>query len=197
MAKNLELNYTTIGTDALLINSAVHGDDRGYFAESWNSNWKLVLPVDFQVAQTNVSWCKEKYTIRGFHAQFGSKCMAKLIRVLRGEIVDIFVDARSTSPDFGKVHYVHLTDNSQAVYVPRGFYHGYVAMTDDTLMTYHQDNNFHDESECGLNFGDKIFDTVWSDLNIDLDNVIVSNKDQNQPFWADANKFNYIGDISA
>jgi hypothetical protein len=64
-------------------------------------------------------------------------------------------------------------------------------------MTYHQDNNFHDESECELNFGDKIFDTVWSDLGIDLDNVIVSNKDQNQPFWDNANKFNYIGDISA
>ena len=142
MVKNL--------TQAQVINTAVHRDSRGYFAESWNNNWKL--DIDLTVKQTNICWTEHRNTLRGFHAQHGTAEVAKLVRVIKGEILDVFVDARRDSQDYGVFRGVKLSSVDSAVYIPRGFYHGYVTLTDDVLVTYHQDAVYDGTQECGVNY---------------------------------------------
>lgn len=171
--------------NAKLIQTPVHLDNRGYFAESWNNAWDL--GIDLQVRQTNVCWTEQQYTLRGLHAQFGTAQVAKLVRVIRGAILDVFVDARADSPDFGRWDAVVLDRLDQAMYVPAGYYHGYVTLTDDVLVTYHQDASFDGKQECGLNFASNT--DIWLQHQLNAAAFKVSDKDRLQPMWADCYKF--------
>jgi len=171
--------------NAKLIQTPVHLDHRGYFAESWNNSWDLGL--DLQVRQTNVCWTEKQFTVRGLHSQHGTAQVAKLVRVIRGAILDVFVDARQDSPDYGRWEAVMLDRLDQAMYVPQGYYHGYVTLTDDVLVTYHQDAVFDGTQECGLNFAEN--STIWREHGLDPDRFIVSEKDLHQPSWLDCHKF--------
>lgn len=171
---------------ALELSTPVWRDDRGYFSESWKSSWQ-VPGLDFTVAQTNICWTERQYTLRGMHAQHGSASVAKMVRVIKGEILDVFVDAREHSKGFGNWTGVKLSNPGQAVYVPRGFYHGYVTLTDDVLVTYHQDNVYDAGLECGLSFAENL--DFWREQEQDPELFIVSLKDMQQPFWLDCHKF--------
>jgi len=171
---------------ALELLTPVHADSRGYFGESWKSSWNSV-GLDFTVAQTNICWTEHRHTLRGMHAQYGSASVAKLVRVIKGEILDVFVDAREGSIAYGDWTGVHLHQPGQAVYVPRGFYHGYVTLTDDVLVTYHQDNVYDSALECGLSFADNA--DIWREHGLDPQTFTVSDKDLRQPFWLDCRKF--------
>jgi len=178
MVKNL--------TQAQVINTAVHSDSRGYFAESWNNNWKL--DIDLTVKQTNICWTEHRNTLRGFHAQHGTAEVAKLVRVIKGEILDVFVDARRDSQDYGVFRGVKLSSVDSAVYIPRGFYHGYVTLTDDVLVTYHQDAVYDGTQECGVNYLEA-GNLFWESWLINPADLVVSDKDRAQPAWQYAVKF--------
>ena len=178
MAQDLE--------QARVFTTPVHEDARGYFAESWNTGWDLGLSLD--IKQTNICWTEHAQTLRGLHAQHGAGSVAKLVRVIRGEILDVYVDARRDSPDFGVWRACTLSQVGQAIYVPRGFYHGYVTLTADVLVTYHQDAVYDAQYECGLNYLNAS-PSFWSSLNIDPVQLRVSDKDRLQPRWSEAVKF--------
>ena len=168
MVKNL--------TQAQVINTAVHSDSRGYFAESWNNNWKL--DIDLTVKQTNICWTEHRNTLRGFHAQHGTAEVAKLVRVIKGEILDVFVDARRDSQDYGVFRGVKLSSVDSAVYIPRGFYHGYVTLTDV----------YDGTQECGVNYLEA-GNLFWESWLINPADLVVSDKDRAQPAWQYAVKF--------
>ena len=172
--------------EAGVLTTPVHSDDRGYFAESWNTTWGL--GIDMDIKQTNICWTERRMTLRGLHAQFGSSQVAKLVRVIKGEILDVYVDARQDSPDYGQWKAAKLNHVGSAIYIPRGFYHGYVTLTDDVLVTYHQDAVHDKNRECGLNFKEagRLF---WESWLINIDELHISEKDRNQPHWNNAVKF--------
>lgn len=171
---------------ALELRTPVWRDNRGYFSESWKSSWQIA-GLDFTVAQTNICWTERQHTLRGMHAQYGSANVAKLVRVIKGEILDVFVDARQGSITYGDWTGVRLQQPGQAVYVPRGYYHGYITLTDDVLVTYHQDNVYDPDLECGLNFAENL--EFWQQQGLDPEIFQVSDKDIHQPFWMDCRKF--------
>lgn len=169
------------------ISTPVHQDARGYFAESWNSQWNLDFDLD--VRQTNVCWTDKKYTIRGLHAQYGEAQVAKFVRVIQGHVIDICVDARKDSPNFGQWSFFELKSLNDAVYVPRGYYHGYITLTDNVLVTYHQDAVFDGSRECGLTILETPGLQLLQKLGIDRTILIMNEKDRTQPFWLNAVKF--------
>lgn len=152
-------------------------DERGFFYESYNqSNLQTQLgKVSFM--QDNVAYTDKKFTFRGLHQQLGKFAQGKLISVISGSILDIVVDIRPESKTFGETHQIALTDtNSLQLFVPEGFLHGYLTLSDKTLVIYKATKEYSPKSEIGVN----IFD---DDLQIELpcrkDEVILSQKDQN------------------
>lgn len=181
---------TELETGAKLINFKRFADHRGWFSESWSNKWQTETGIVLPFVQSNTVWTEEAFTVRGLHAQGGSGAVAKMLQVIKGEIIDVFVDAREQSATFGKWEAVHLKETeSQLIYVPRGFYHGYVTLTDDVIVHYQQDNFFDGANEHGLRFDDQTILIDYDRWGIDINQVTVSDKDRNQKSWADATKF--------
>jgi dTDP-4-dehydrorhamnose 3,5-epimerase len=184
------MNTTELETGAKLIDFPRFKDNRGWFSESWSNKWQQETGIILPFVQSNTVWTEKAFTVRGLHAQGGTGAVAKMLQVIKGEIIDVFVDARSESPTFGKWEAVHLKEGQpQLIYVPRGFYHGYATLTDDVIVHYQQDNYFDGASEHGLRFDDQTVLIDWDRWGIDINNVIVSDKDRAQKSWANATKF--------
>lgn len=131
--------------------------------------------------QENQSLSVKKNTIRGLHFQMPPFAQAKFVRVVRGEILDVFVDLRKNSPTCGRWDSIKLSeDNCRAVYIPRGFAHGFCTLTENVVVQYKIDNFYSRESEGGL---------CWNDPEIAIDwqaeNPILSTKDAKLPFYKD------------
>jgi len=155
-----------------IIAPQIHEDDRGYFFESYNANnfKKLGLPIKF--LQDNQAFSK-KNTLRGLHYQLKYP-QDKLVRVVQGEVFDVAVDIRQGSPTFGKYRTVQLSDkNNKIMYIPAGFAHGYVVLSETAIFQYKCTEFYHPEDEFGLLWSDK-------DLNIDwpIKDPILSKKDK-------------------
>jgi dTDP-4-dehydrorhamnose 3,5-epimerase len=165
--------------DVLLITPKVFRDSRGYFLESFNNKH---LPFNF--VQDNQSY-SEKNTIRGLHYQV-VKPQGKLIRAIKGRILDVAVDIRKESPTFKKYVAVELSsDNFKQLYVPEGFAHGFSVLSDEAEVLYKTTDYWHKEHERSLNFNDP-------ELNIDwmLEGIpILSDKDKDAVFLKDAELF--------
>lgn len=151
--------------DVLLIRPDLHEDERGYFYEVFNEkefNEKTGGKYDFHALQENESKsCKGVF--RGLHFQKPPYEQAKLVRVLSGAVIDFAVDIRKDSPTFGKCVFAHLTqDNRCQFFVPRGFAHGFLVLTDEAVFEYKCDNYYCKESEGGIR---------WDDENITVLNV--------------------------
>ncbi len=162
-------------------------DNRGWFSETWSDRWLPDMGIPTTFVQDNTVWTQNKNTIRGLHAQDANAEVAKFIRVIKGNILDVFVDARQGSETFGKWFTYELREDlPQILYVPRGFYHGYMTLTDDVIVHYKQDEFFKPEFEVGLRWDDPDLAIDWQ-----LGNAvpIVSDKDQQQKSWQDAYKF--------
>lgn len=172
---------------AHLLDTPVFSDKRGFFTENWNDNWKKELNLDFDVKQTNACWTEKANTLRGMHAQYGYGSMAKLVRCIRGQILDVVIDAREGSATYGGWSAFHLRGPEQSVFVPRGYYHGYVTLTDDVVVLYNQDNTHSSALECGLNFNSN--PDFWAEQGINTKNLIISDRDLLQPDWDEAIKF--------
>ena len=152
--------------DVLLIHPDLHEDERGYFYEVFNEkefNEKTNNKYDFHTLQENESKsCKGVF--RGLHFQKPPYEQAKLVRVLKGVVVDFAVDIRKDSPTFGKCVSVMLTDgNRNQFFIPRGFAHGFLVLTEEAVFEYKCDNYYNKESEGGIR---------WDDENITMEPVL-------------------------
>ena len=144
-----------------LILSDLHQDERGIFRRSYCKNEFAKHGIDFDVKQGNISENFKKHTLRGFHYQVPPYSQAKLVRVTKGKVLDVVVDIRKNSPTFGKHVAVELSDdNHRQLFIPRGFAHAYVVLSDEAIFAYKVDDYYSKECDKGIIFND-------SELNID------------------------------
>lgn len=157
----------------------VYYDERGYFFESYNRRVWADAGIDTNFVQTNQArstWG----VLRGLHYQVEPMAQAKLVRVVEGEVLDVVVDLRDGSPTYGQWYSVRLsTENKRQLYVPRGFAHGYVVLSETAEFVYKCDNYYSKAHEGGIRFDDP---TLRIDWQFDLSGVIVSEKDRALPF---------------
>lgn len=167
----------------VIIDPKVFGDERGYFFESWSQKDfdEQVRPIKF--VQDNES--KSCYgVLRGLHFQKGEHAQSKLVRVVKGRVLDVAVDIRKGSPTFGKHVAVELTeDNHCQFFIPRGFAHGFVVLSDEAVFQYKCDNLYVPQSEGAIIWNDP---TIGIDWQIPAEDVILSAKDKLHPTLADA-----------
>ena len=169
-----------------IIEPKVFNDARGYFFEAWKKAEfeEHIGKVDF--IQDNES--KSSYgVLRGLHYQKGSYSQAKLVRVIKGKVLDVAVDLRKSSPTFGHYVMVELSDeNKRQFFIPRCFAHGFLVLSDEAIFTYKVDNIYAPQEEAGIRWNDPDLGIQWP---IDLDAVQTSEKDLKQPFLRDAEIF--------
>jgi dTDP-4-dehydrorhamnose 3,5-epimerase len=161
-------------------------DERGYFMESFNENtFQKGTGKVVHFVQDNQSF-STKGVLRGLHYQTGEHAQAKLVRVLQGEVLDVVVDIRPNSTTYGEYVSVLLTgENNTQFFVPRGFAHGFLVLSDTATFFYKCDNFYNKESEGGLLYNDKSVNVDWQ---FPLENLIISEKDLILPTLENAKK---------
>ena len=158
-----------------IIEPKVFNDPRGYFFEAWKqSEFDEHIGKHVEFVQDNES--KSSYgVLRGLHYQKGEYSQAKLVRVIKGRVLDVAVDLRKSSPTFGKHVAVELTeDNHRQFFVPRGFAHGFVVLSETAIFQYKCDNFYAPQADGGISILD---DSLGIDWRIDADKAILSEKD--------------------
>lgn len=156
------------------------GDDRGWFSETWNRDTLAGLGIDAEFVQDNQSLSRPKGTLRGLHYQSPPHAQAKLVRVLGGAIFDVAVDARRGSPDYGRWTGVTLdAEGGAQLFIPAGFLHGFVTLTDDTQVAYKCSDFYAPECDGAVRW-----DSCGIDWPLDGDPVL-SGKDAAAPAFAD------------
>jgi dTDP-4-dehydrorhamnose 3,5-epimerase len=162
--------------DIILCKPTVFNDERGYFMESF----KQELIEDF--IGEKVHFCQDneakstKGVLRGLHYQLPPYAQTKLVRVVQGKVLDIAVDLRKNSSTFGKYVAVELSEeNKSQLYIPAGFAHGYVVLSDEAIFSYKVDNNYHKPAERGIIFNDKTLNIDWK---FPIEKLIISEKDK-------------------
>jgi dTDP-4-dehydrorhamnose 3,5-epimerase len=169
--------------DLIVLEPLVHADERGYFYESFNANTLKPLGINTHFVQDNQS--KSVYGIlRGLHYQCGEHAQSKLVRVLSGTVLDVAVDIRKDSPTYGH-HYSALLsgENKKQMYIPRGFAHGFVVLSESAEFFYKCDNFYNKESEGGILWNDPDLNIDWQ---VDLSKVAISGKDAGLPMFKDS-----------
>lgn len=175
--------------DVVIIEPKVHGDERGYFVETFRQD-KLEEFLGFAVnfCQDNESK-SSRGVLRGLHYQLALAAQTKLVRVIQGRVLDVAVDIRRGSPTFGEHVAVELSsDNKKQLFVPRGFAHAFVVLEDDTIFAYKVDNYYSPENDRGVAFDDPAIGIEWT---IDKELLKLSDKDTKQPLLKDADTFTY------
>ena len=169
-----------------VIEPTVFKDDRGYFMESFNENtFEKGIGKKIHFVQDNQSY-SSKGVLRGLHYQCGEHAQAKLVRVLEGEVLDVAVDLRPNSKTFGHYESIILTaENQKQFFVPRGFAHGFLVLSDTATFFYKCDNFYNKESEGGLIYNDPTLNIDWQ---ISLNHLIISDKDKILPTLQNAKK---------
>lgn len=162
------------------------GDERGYFMESFNEKtFTNRVGQEVHFVQDNQSFSK-KGVLRGLHYQCGEHAQAKLVRVLQGEVLDVAVDIRPNSSTYGQYESVLLTaENQKQFFVPRGFAHGFIVLSETATFFYKCDNFYNKESEGGIIYSDPVLNIDWQ---FPLENCIISEKDQVLPNLENAKK---------
>ena len=161
-----------------IIEPRVFSDTRGYFMEAWKKAdfEEHIGKVDF--IQDNES--KSTYgVLRGLHYQKGGYAQAKLVRVIKGKVLDVAVDIRKSSPTFGQHIMVELSEeNKRQFFIPRGFAHGFLVLSDEAVFTYKVDNVYAPQQEAGICWNDPDLNIQWP---INQKDVVTSEKDLNAP----------------
>lgn len=175
--------------DVILCEPQVYGDERGYFIEAFRQDKLdafLGYPINF--CQDNES--KSSFgVLRGLHYQLAPYAQTKLVRVINGAVLDVAVDIRKGSPTFGKHIAVELSaENKKQLFVPRGFAHGFVVLSEEAVFSYKVDNYYHPESDRGIAFNCQSLAIDW---RIGLDQLKLSEKDIKHPSFRNADYFNY------
>ncbi len=156
-------------------------DGRGYFLRSYDRALFEAAGLHRDWVQENQSYTAVKHTVRGLHFQRPAYAETKLIRVLRGEILDVFVDCRPASPTFGQAGTCRLTANEPAwLFLPPGIAHGFCSLTDDVLLAYKVDQPFNAVADAGVRWNDPALGITWPTTD-----PVMSDKDKKLPFFAD------------
>lgn len=163
-----------------IVEPQVFGDSRGWFMESYS---KIKLPeLQAEFVQDNHSYSAVKGVLRGIHFQNGEHAQAKLVRVCRGAVLDVAVDLRKGSPTYKKWVSAELSaDNKRQLFIPRGFGHGFVTLTDDVEFLYKADNYYNKESDRSIRFDDPEIGVTWG-----ISDPVISDKDRNAPLLRDS-----------
>ena len=169
----------TLFPEVLLLQPSINIDDRGSFAEHFNQKvFNKVIGKEINFCQDNLAFSK-KGVIRGLHYQLPPFSQSKLVTVLRGTVLDVVVDIRKGSLTFGKHFTQELSDqNHFQLFIPRGFAHGYITLSETSIFHYKVDNYYNPEYEKGI---------IWNDPNLNIDwmindsEIIISEKDNNLP----------------
>ena len=179
--------------DVILCEPEVFGDDRGYFAETFRQD-KLDAFLGF-----NIKFCQDNESkssfgvLRGLHYQLAPHAQTKLVRVIQGSVLDVAVDIRQGSPNFGQHVAVELTaENKKQLLVPRGFAHGFVVLSKEATFAYKVDNYYSPDCDRGIAFNDSSLGIDW-EINPDV--LQLSPKDLKQPLFKDADYFNYVNNL--
>ena len=175
---NMTIEQTPLN-GCLLLKPTVFNDDRGYFFESYNQEkFDNLTGGNVRFVQDNQSY-SVKGTLRGLHFQKGEHAQAKLVRVVKGEVLDVAVDMRPGSPTFGQHYSAILSETNNAqMFVPRGFAHGFVVLSDEAIFFYKCDNFYNKASEGGLHYADPNLNIDWK---LPHDELVVSDKDKVLP----------------
>lgn len=168
-----------------MIKNDLHGDDRGFFLESFNQKRiEEMAGIHLEVKQVNFAK-SQKGVLRGLHYQLNPFAQAKLVGVIAGSVLDVVVDLRRESPTFGKKLEFIIDAPNVNLLVPRGFAHGYEVLEENTVFYYAVDNFYSPENERGLHYADPFLDILWTN-----NQKLISNKDQANPSLKEAD-FNF------
>ena len=165
----------------VIIEPDVFGDNRGFFMESWNKKKMEEVGLYYDFVQDNHSKSTVKGTLRGIHFQKGDKAQAKLVRCIKGVVLDVAEKKKKNSPTFKQWVGVELSaENKKQLLIPRGFGHGFVTLTDDVEFLYKADNYYAPEADAGIRWNDPDIGVEWG-----VENPILSEKDKKNPFLKD------------
>ncbi len=173
--------------DVVICEPEIHGDERGYFVETFRQDkLEKFLGSKIDFCQDNES--KSSYgVLRGLHYQLPPFTQTKLVRVIKGKVLDVAVDIRKSSSTFGKYVVVELTEeNKKQLYIPQGFAHGFVVLSEIAIFAYKVDNYYSPESDRGIAFDDIAIGIDWK---VEKENLQLSEKDKNQVLLKDAEVF--------
>ncbi len=182
--------------DVILLEPKIHGDERGYFIETFRQDlFEKAIGHQISFIQDNESK-SARGVLRGLHFQLPPHAQSKLVRVISGAVLDVAVDIRVGSPTFGQHVAVELSDeNKHQLFIPRGFAHGFVVLSETAIFAYKVDNYYSPECDRGLAFDDKTLGIDWKIATGDLQ---LSGKDTKQPILAELmSGFDYQTDYYA
>ena len=170
-----------------LIESDCFGDNRGWFMETYNEAKFHEMGIDARFVQDNLSYSAQKGTLRGMHYQRAPYSQAKLVRCIRGAIIDVVVDIRKGSPTYGKwVSFELSEENKSMLFIPKGMAHGFLTITDEVLFQYKCDELYNKESEGSIRYDDPTVNIDWGSLLNGIEPVL-SEKDKVAPLIEDCN----------
>lgn len=175
-----------------VIEPVVHGDQRGYFMETYSTQGLSEIGIDTVFVQDNQSFTAQKGVLRGIHFQNMPMAQAKLVRVTKGAVMDVAVDLRKGSPTYRQWIAVELSaENKRMLYIPRGFGHGFKTLTDNVEFCYKVDNLYSPECDRGIRFNDPSIGVDWGEVTEEL----LSKKDMVSPLLQDSDcNFIYEGE---
>ena len=164
----------------------IFGDNRGYFLESFNENTLKDTDIEVSFVQDNEAK-STKGVLRGLHYQVGKNAQSKLVRVVTGEVLDVVVDVRPNSKTFGQHFSIILNDiNKNQLFVPKGFAHGYVVLSEEAIFVYKCDAFYDKDAEAGIKFDDSSLNINWT---LPSDELLLSDKDLVQTLFENHKAF--------
>ena len=175
-----------------ILEPVVHGDSRGYFMETYSTSAFAEVGIDAVFVQDNQSYSSQKGILRGIHFQNAPMAQAKLVRVTKGAVLDAAVDLRKGSPTYRQWVTVELSaENKRMLFIPRGFGHGFVTLTDDVEFCYKVDNLYSRECDRGIRYNDPAIGVDWGEVNP----ALLSQKDTSSPLLEDSDCNFVYGEI--
>ena len=174
--------------DVFILEPQVFGDARGWFMESWSQRKMAEAGLAVEFLQDNQSFSAQKGTLRVLHYQLNPMCQAKLLRCTRGKIFDVAVDIRNGSPQYGEWVGVELSaENKRQLFIPRGFAHGFITLTDDVEVQYKADNYYAPDCDGNIRWDDPEIGVEWP-----IQPVILSDKDRTAPLLSERTNLNFV-----
>ena len=179
----------------VIIEPDIHGDHRGYFMETYSTCNFHELGIDNVFVQDNMSFTAKKGTLRGLHFQNDPMAQAKLVSCTKGTVIDVAVDIRKGSPTYKQWVAVELSEeNKKMFFIPRGFAHGFLTLTDNVEFRYKVDNLYSKEHDRGIRYDDPSVNVDWGGLLNGIE-PILSDKDKNGPTLDESDcNFKFEGD---
>lgn len=163
--------------DAYLIETEPRKDERGSFERTFCMNEFQQHGLAHHMVQSNLSKSEHTHTLRGMHYQINDSAEVKLVRCIRGKVLDVIIDIRPSSQTYCKHFSVELTDNNNLMlYVPAGFAHGFMTLEDNCEVFYQVSNFYNADNERGIRWNDQLFGINWPSLQ-----PVISDKDANHP----------------